>query len=215
MKEIYSAFTGKNIEIEKAFQDHSGLIEKNDNKVQEEENSDRNYFNIESIVQEKLDKIVSQEREKAYQEGLIKSKSTIDEIIKRYTETIASLTQVRDAMIRQGEEEMLRLSYHLCEQILCFNPEICEKFTRSMLKHCLELFTEADEIQFKMNPRDISALKAYQPEIFNQPHIHFVEDESLYLGGIIATSKLGMIDASIRKRLNEIGQKLLKESLDK
>ncbi|MDP7040291.1 MAG: FliH/SctL family protein [Myxococcota bacterium] len=156
---------------------------------------------------------LGEEFQKAYEKGMQEAQAAIGAMQERYQDAIADLAFLRDQIIQESEEALLRLAYSTAKELVMGDVEARQGFTEKMVEHALGLLRESDKITMRIAPDDVVWLKEKRPDLFGEKSIvHVQEDPSLVLGGVVAECNLGRVDASMERRLADLAANLLVET---
>jgi flagellar biosynthesis/type III secretory pathway protein FliH len=151
----------------------------------------------------------------AYDEGVKAARDTVGTLMERYHQVIAELEVLREKIIDDTQEDLAELAIKIAREAVLSDGDAREAFTFKMMDHCLELLKDADKITFKVSSTDMAALSKKHPELLEPGGVvKIVEDRRLNLGGVVAESEMGRIDASIEKRIEEIAAKIRRDLQD-
>jgi flagellar assembly protein FliH len=151
--------------------------------------------------------------ELAYAEGLQKAQSQVDAIVEKFHQGIASLELLRDQICRETEEQLVELALIIAREVINSDPEGRRAFTNQMVDEALNHLREAQTITLRMSPDDIAAVRQRHPELAKGNGVlRIVEDRVCELGGVIAETDMGRIDASVERRLSEVARELLADA---
>jgi flagellar biosynthesis/type III secretory pathway protein FliH len=155
---------------------------------------------------------LGEEFQKAYEKGMQEAQAAIGAMQQRYQDAIADLAFLRDQIVQESEEALLRLAYTTAKELVMGDVEARQGFTEKMVEHALGLLRESDKITMRIAPDDVVWLKEKRPDLFSEKSIvHIQEDPSLVLGGVVAECNLGRVDASMERRLTDLAANLLVE----
>ncbi len=150
---------------------------------------------------------------KAYEEGLEQAQSTIDAMQVRYQQAIAQLSVLRQEILHASETDLVKLSWLIAKEAVLAESDTREEFTLQMVAHALDLLAEADQITLRVSPTDLNVIAEQHPEYLERTsRVRLVEDRTLSIGGVIAQSNIGRVDASLESRLRQIAEKLAPDS---
>tara|TARA_Y100001934_G_scaffold235225_1_gene285844 strand:+ start:632 stop:1330 length:699 start_codon:yes stop_codon:yes gene_type:complete len=154
---------------------------------------------------------LGEEFRKAYEKGMQEAKDSIEAMQQRYQDAIADLAFLREQVLQESEEALLRLAYATAKEIVLDDVDARKDFTEKMVEHALGLLRESDKIVMRVAPDDVIWLKEKRPDLFSEKSIvHIQEDPSLVLGGVVAECNLGKVDASMERRLSDVAANLIR-----
>ena len=148
----------------------------------------------------------------AYDEGVKAAKEAVETVMGRYHQALSELEVLREQIISATQEDLTELALAVAHESLMGEGDSLEAFTFKMVEHCLEVLKDADSITLKVSSTDMKAVAERHPELVEgQGVVKVVEDRRLNLGGVIAESELGRVDASIEKRFSEIADRVRRQ----
>tara|TARA_B100000959_G_C14815705_1_gene555755 strand:+ start:284 stop:970 length:687 start_codon:yes stop_codon:yes gene_type:complete len=152
---------------------------------------------------------LGEEFQKAYEKGMLEAQAAVEAIQQRYQDAIADLAFLREQIVQESEESLLRLAYTTAKELVAGDVTARKDFTEKMVEHALGLLRESDKIVMRIAPDDVVWLKEKRPDLFGEKSIVDVqEDPSLVLGGVVAECNLGRVDATMERRLTDVAAKL-------
>lgn len=144
-----------------------------------------------------------------YEAGVAAAKESAKAGLDRIHASLAGLDALRADVLRQSEQDLLELALELATQALGAESHDRASFTAKMVEHSLALLAEADRITLRLSPGDVAILREQHPGLLDDEGVlEIVEDATMKLGGVVAESALGRVDASLEHRLRELGQQL-------
>lgn len=129
--------------------------------------------------------------------------------------SLEELGRLRETVMKNSTEDMLRLVLVIAEQIIhCevkANPEVVLK----TLQEALQSAISSDEYHVKVHPDDLAVVVENKPlflaSVNGLKNITLEADGNVTRGGCLVESELGQVDASIEEQLEELRQQLLPE----
>ena len=149
-------------------------------------------------------------QKQASAEGYARGKSEAETKQQAYLKAVDELSKLRTHILETSEHDLLQLSLHISREVLAAEREVAHDFTERMVQHALKLLKDADRIVLRVGSADIAAIKEKFPGLFHEnAAIKVIEDPSIELGGTVAESNLGRIDATLERRLHDATEQLL------
>jgi len=148
------------------------------------------------------------------QEGAEKAEKRFGDTTKAFTAALEELSQLRESILKNSADDMLRLVLAIVEQIIpcavSLNPEIIH---HTIVK-ALQASVDSDVYHIKVHPDDMAMVMEKKPlmlaSISGLKNITVEPDESIARGGCMVESELGEVDATIESQLEEIRAKIIK-----
>ncbi len=156
-------------------------------------------------------------REEAYargrQDGLEEAEGRLGPPVKAFTGALAELTRLRESILKNSTDDMLRLVMALAEQVISCEVATNPDIVYHTLNKALQAAVRSDEYHVKVNPEDFALINEKKPlllaSISGLRNITFDADPGISRGGCLVESELGEVDATIETQLEEIRQKTL------
>ena len=159
---------------------------------------------------EELERIRNAAYRDGYTEGLQRGKEAVNQVMQNFHASIAELETFRDRILVETEEELVSLSLLVVQEILQASSESAREFTIKMTEHVLKELREADRITLRVSPTDYQAvMKRHEEMVSDRTVVRIISDPSIAVGGVIADSDLGRVDARIERRLQDVSAQLL------
>ncbi len=147
--------------------------------------------------------------EDGFRQGRQAAQEGRDALLMSYQNSIADLVACRASLVKQSQDDLVRLALHVAGQILLTDVEARHDFTARMVQHALQLLAAADSIALHIAPTDLAAVLARRPDLKNLSQVQLIADPTVALGGVIAQCTLGRVDATLERRLAEMGAMLV------
>ena len=153
------------------------------------------------------------EREKvlkeAHDEGVKLAQKEINVLKERYAQSINDLTNLRDQILHKSEKDLVELALVIAKELVLSDMDAHKVFVEKMTKHALQTLQEADKITIKSHPDDFKQVKDLLAQSAEEnEHVRVLSDAAIKLGGVVADSVIGMVDATLERRLEEMRKQL-------
>ena len=159
---------------------------------------------------EELERIRNAAYRDGYTEGLQRGKEAVNQVMQNFHGSIAELETFRDRVLVETEEELVSLSLLIAQEVPQSNQDAARDFTMRMTEHVLRELREADRITLRVSPTDYQAvMKRHEEMVSDRTVVRIISDPSVAVGGVIADSDLGRVDARIERRLQDVSAQLL------
>jgi len=130
-------------------------------------------------------------------------------MLRRLTETLQELTQIRSQMIHQTERQMVELTLAVARRVVHREVSLDPDLLVAMARVALDRLGEAAKITVRLNPDDYQLTGAARMTQLNAGNVTVVPDGRIARGGCRVESEMGILDAGIDAQIQEIAQALL------
>lgn len=155
----------------------------------------------------------------AFAKGIEEERKQADEdltgIYSALAEAISITSRLRERIVKESEDELLKLSFMLAKKIIRQELKQDKQIMTQMVSEALREFPEQHEIVVCLHPDDYKVISSNK-ELFlagvgHERQITFKPDEAMTAGGCVVESSTGIIDARIEAQLDEIYRSLIEE----
>jgi flagellar assembly protein FliH len=153
----------------------------------------------------------------AYARGVKEERKQADDdlagICSALTEAVSIVSKLRERVVKESEEELLKLSFMLAKKIIRQEIKHDRQIMTMLVSEALREFPEQHDIVLCLHPEDYKVISSNR-ELFlagvgDQRQITLKSDEAMTLGGCVVESSSGIIDARIEAQLDEIYRNLI------
>ena len=130
-------------------------------------------------------------------------------MLRRLTETLQELTELRAQMIHQTERQMVQLALAVARRVLHREVSLDPDLLVAMARVALDRLGEAAQITVRLSPDDFQATGAARVAQLTASNVSIVADGRIPRGGCRVESDMGILDAGIDAQIHEIAQALL------
>jgi flagellar biosynthesis/type III secretory pathway protein FliH len=141
----------------------------------------------------------------------------LNETNARMTEALETLNQAineRKKIIKDSENEILRLALKIAEQIIRSEVSLHRDVSLNIVAEAIARVSDREQIIVKVNREDAEYLKRYKDRLAGMldgvKSFSIVEDAGVEPGGCVIETNLGFIDARIATKLKAIEEALKK-----
>ena len=153
----------------------------------------------------------------AMERGLQKANQTIaDEVAvkvaelqQQLTQTIDEVAQVRQEIIAQTENEMVRLALEIARKIVGREVTIDREIAVTLARVALGRLSNRAVAAVHLHPEDFLYVSNHREKLEFHGALELVEDRSIQPGGCLVRTAAGEIDARIEAQFEEISNGLL------
>jgi flagellar assembly protein FliH len=142
--------------------------------------------------------------------GLEAGGKRADAMLRRLSQTLDQLGDLRRTMIRETEGQMVELALAIARRIVRREVALDQHLTLSMARLALERLGERTAATVRLHPDDLAATSSGRSE-WSGSHVTVVADASVRRGGCRIESDFGSVDASIDAQFREVARALLAE----
>ena len=140
-----------------------------------------------------------------------------DEAAARVEESMALLNSAvkeRKTIIKDAENELLRLALKIAEQIIRSEVSLHRDVSLNIVSEAIGRVSDREQIIVRVNREDAEYLKRYKDRLAGMldgvKSFSILEDANVEPGGCIIETNLGFVDARISTKLKAIEEALLK-----
>lgn len=163
--------------------------------------------------EERLATIEREAFAKGYQQGeragLEAGSARTEAMLRQLTQTIEELAHLRKAMIRQTEEQMVRLALAMARRVVRREIALDKDFALAMARVALDRLGERTSTTIHLHPDDYAVAAGRKVEDWAGAHVSVVSDPAVTRGGCVVDSDLGMVDGTIEAQFDEIARAVL------
>ena len=135
-----------------------------------------------------------------------------DAMLRRLTQTLEEVTQLRTQMIRDTEHQMVRLALAVANRIIQREISLEPDLLIAIARVAMDRLGESARVTVRLNPDDYASTAAAREREWGGSQVQVVADSRLPRGGCRIESDLGNVDASVDAQLHELAQALLNQS---
>jgi flagellar assembly protein FliH len=130
-------------------------------------------------------------------------------MLRRLTDTLQELTQLRSQMIHQTERQMVELAVAVARRVVHREVSLDPDLLIAMARVALDRLGDAAKITVRLNPDDFHVTGAARVTQLTASNVTVVADGRVPRGGCRVESDMGILDAGIDAQIHEIAQALL------
>lgn len=157
--------------------------------------------------------------EEAYDNGFAAGRSEAEEsfaaVCRALSATIVEVGGVRERIIRESEESLLRLAVMVAKQVVQQELSMDRKILAQFVAEAVRAVADQDEIVIGLNPEDCRLVSAnrhlYLGSVADKRQLSIKPDDTVPVGGCIVETPTGLIDARVEAQLAEIFKRLMQE----
>jgi flagellar assembly protein FliH len=134
-------------------------------------------------------------------------------MLRRLTQTLEEITGLREQMIRQTEEQMVRLALAVARRVVHREVTLDKDLLIAMARVALERLGESARVTVRLNPEDFQATVNAQAAAWTGTHVTVASDARVARGGCRIDSDFGALDAGVDAQLQELAHALLGDAV--
>jgi len=150
-------------------------------------------------------------------EAFAQHTAEFDVLRENWSAALDSFTSLRDDMLLESKQDVLRLAVLLAEKIVKRKVEIDDRVAIEQLSAVLESLAHRTKLRVGVNPLDRSQLELALPALvkrFDADHVELYDDTEISRGSVmVATPTGGQIDAGIDSQLERLVKMLLPDAV--
>ncbi len=155
-------------------------------------------------------RIREEAREAGRREGREEAAARIEEAL----ETVNEAVIVRKKIVKDAENEILRLALKVAEQIIRSEVSLHRDVCLNIVSEAIGRVSDREQIIVKVNREDAEYIKRYKDRLAGildgVKSFSVLEDAQIEPGGCVIETNLGYVDARISTKLKSIEEVLLK-----
>lgn len=135
-----------------------------------------------------------------------------DAMLRRLTQTLEEVTQLRTQMIRQTEHQMVTLALAVARRLVHREISLDPDLLIAIARVAMDRLGEAATVTVRLNPDDYAATAAVRAREWTGAQVAVIADARLPRGGCRIESDFGSVDAGVDAQLQELAQALVNDS---
>jgi flagellar assembly protein FliH len=130
-------------------------------------------------------------------------------MLRRLTETIEELANLRTQMIHQTERQMVNLALSVARRIVHREVSIDQDLLLAMARVALQRLGDSAVVTVRLHPEEHAATVGQQTEQFTGTNVTVVADARVPRGGCRIESDFGAMDVGVEAQIQEVARALL------
>jgi len=136
------------------------------------------------------------------------AEETASEKVKEALETLNQAAIERKKIIKDAENEILRLALKVAEQIIKSEVSLHRDVSLNIVSDAINRVSDREQVIIRVNRDDVENIKKYKDRISSIvdgiKSLSIVEDEGVEPGGCVVETNLGYVDARISTKIAAI-----------
>lgn len=149
------------------------------------------------------------------EEGRRQAERGLANVFKSLREGVSALTGVRQRLLKESEEDLLKLAVMIARKIvqreIAQDPQVLASLIAAAVGGC----AERDRVVVRLNPDDFAQVsanrQAYLSGLGEDSQVTLTPDDGVGPGGCLVETVTGTVDARIESQIDEIYRALLEE----
>jgi flagellar assembly protein FliH len=134
-----------------------------------------------------------------------------DAMLRRLSETLQELEELRRSMIRQTEQQVVQLALAIAKRILRHEVVADQDLLCAMARVALDRLGDSAPATIRLHPDDHANVVARHGGQWGGTHVTLKSDSSVSRGGCLVESPFGFIDASVEAQFRVLEDALVTE----
>lgn len=167
------------------------------------------------IPEEELRSRLDDARRQGSEEGKQQAEQGLSNVFQSLRRSIAELSALRERVLRESEEDLLRLSIAIARKIIQHEISTDRSLIASLISSAISGSLSMDRITIRLSPADHELVESdrrrYLGAISSETRVILASDDTLSPGDCVVESTTGVVDARIDTQLDEIFRRLWEE----
>ncbi len=170
---------------------------------------------VAGISEDELQLQLTEAFNRGLEEGRRQAERGLSNVFKALRDGIAGLTDLRDKVMRESEEDLLTLSIMVARKIVQREISLDPQILAGVITTALDAVTDLDRVNIRLNPEDYALVSSdrarYITGVGRDNQVTLNPDEQIMRGGCMVDTPTGTIDARIETQLEEIFHRFMEE----
>ena len=132
-----------------------------------------------------------------------------DAMLRRLTQTLEEMTDLRARMIRETEQQMVTLALAVARRVIQREISLDRDLLIAIARVALDRLGDDAKISVRLNPDDHAATEAARTAAWTGTHVTVAADPRVPRGGCRIESDFGALDAGVDAQIQELAHALL------
>ena len=165
---------------------------------------------------EEAEGIKEQARESGLEEAQRLAEESASEKVKEALQTLNEAVVERKKIIKDAENEILRLALKVAEQIIRSEVSLHRDVSLNIVSDAISRVSDREQVIIRVNREDLENIKKYKDRIGSVvdgiKSLSIIEDCAVEAGGCVIETNLGYVDARISTKIAAIEEAFRKVS---
>jgi flagellar assembly protein FliH len=135
-----------------------------------------------------------------------------DAMIRRLTQTLDEMTDLRARMIRETEQQMVQLALAVARRVIHREVSLDRDLLVAIARVALDRLGESARVSVRLNPDDYAATAVARSSEWDGTQVSVVADARVPRGGCRIESDFGALDAGVDAQIQELAHALIGDS---
>lgn len=149
------------------------------------------------------------------EEGREQAEKGLANVFKALRQGVADLAGLRDKVLRDSEEDLLKLAIMIARKVIQQEVSQAPKILGNIVSAAISDCSQLERITIRLNPSDYAVVAADRKGFFGTlcPDTQLIlsPDETISHGGCVIDTTTGTIDARIETQLDEIYRRFMED----
>jgi flagellar assembly protein FliH len=164
---------------------------------------------------EEMQRLLQNACDSGFADGRREAEESFAGVCRTLSEALVAVSGLRERVIRECEDDLLRLAMIVAKQIIRQEISQDKKILAQFICEATSGIIDQNDIIICFNPEDYRVVSAnrqlYLAGISDKMQIIIKPDDSVSVGGCIVESQTGLVDARVETQLAEIFKRLMQE----
>jgi flagellar assembly protein FliH len=147
-------------------------------------------------------------QQRGYREGLqdgqARARKDLEPVVQRLAASVAEILQYKEALRRQAEQDMLRLSLGIARRVLHRELSTDPDSLHALIRAAIDRLKACEVHRVRIHPDHQPQLLVELNQAGLMASVEVIPDASLELGGIVFETNRGSLDASVSSQMEEV-----------
>ena len=164
---------------------------------------------------EELQRLLQDSCDRGFADGRREAEESFGGVCRTFSEAIIAVNGLRERIIRECEDDLLRLSILVAKQIIRQEISQDRKILAQFVTEATAGIADQNDIVICFNPEDCHLVTAnrhlYLAGISDKVQITIKPDDTVSVGGCVVETQTGLVDARVETQLAEIFKRMMQE----
>lgn len=164
---------------------------------------------------EELQRLLQDSCDRGFADGRREAEESFEVVCRTLSEVIVAVNGLRERILRECEDDLLRLSMVIAKQIVRQEISQDKKILAQFVSEATSGISDHNDIVICFNPEDYRTVSSnrqlYLAGVDDKVQVTIKPDDSISIGGCIVETQTGHVDARVETQLAEIFKRLMQE----
>jgi flagellar assembly protein FliH len=162
-----------------------------------------------------LQRLLQDSCDRGFADGRREAEESFTAVCQTLSEALIAVSELRLRIFRECEDDLLRLAISVSKQIVRREISLDRTILAQFISDAATGINDQNDVSISFHPEDYRLVSAnrqlYLAGIGDKVQITIKPDDSVTLGGCIADTQTGLVDAQVETQLAEIFKRLMEE----